>query len=102
MATLTAASVVLLYTCPANTVATKNVRFCHTGANPGTIRLWKGTTTPTNGAPVTGDEWVYGKSLPAGTEAESTGLYMVAGEKLYAWVSDAAISVNQHGPERSV
>ncbi|WP_375455645.1 hypothetical protein [uncultured Methylobacterium sp.] len=102
MAILTANTVTLLYTCLAGKVATKNVRFCHTGSSAGTIRLWKGTTTPTGGTPVTGDEWVYGKALPPGTEAETTGMFLVAGEKIYAWVSDAAVSVNVHGPERSV
>ena len=100
MAVLTANAPTLIYTCPASKIATKNVRFCNTGANAATVRVWKGATTPMSGAPVTGDEWVYDLSIPANGYAETTGIYMVAGEKLYAAVSNAAVSVNQHGPER--
>ena len=101
MSILTANTPTLLYTCPTGKVATKNVRFCNTTATAYTARVWKGATTPTSGTPVTGDEWVYDTPVVANGYSETTGIFMAAGEKLYASVSNAAVSVNQHGPERT-
>ena len=102
MTILTANTPTLLYTCPAGKVATKNVRFCNTSVAAATFSVWKGTTTPTPGTPITGDELAYAFTLGGNTISETTGIYLVAGEKLYGMVSAAAVSVNQYGPERNV
>lgn len=101
MAILTANTPTLIYTCPTGKVATKNVRFCNTGSTAGTVSVWKGTTTPTSGTLITGDEWTYAFPISANGVSETTGIFLAAGEKLYAMVSLAAISANQHGPERN-
>lgn len=95
MALLTAATDTLLYTCPSSTVATKNVRFCDTGAAATTIRLSK----TTGGTLTQADALLWEFPLPASGIVEVTQIYMVAGDKLYVRSAGSATAANHIGPE---
>lgn len=95
MALLAANTDTLLYTCPASTVATKDVRFCETGGTAATLRLSK----TTGGSIVAGEALLWEFPISANGLVLETKIYMVAGDKLYARASTGNIACNQSGPE---
>lgn len=88
----------LLYTVPASTVSTVNVRFANRNAAIAKIRLAIGIGE----SPAVTDYLSYDQALPANGIIEDTGIVCSAGEKVWA-VSDVAnVSVRVHGFEEAV
>ena len=88
----------LLYTVPALTVSTVNVRFANRGTASCKIRLAIGVGV----SPANTDYLSYDQALPANGIIEDTGIVCSAGEKVWA-VSDVAnVSVRVHGFEEAV
>lgn len=94
---LAATTSTLIYTCPSNTVGVKYVSFQSRTANA-TIRL-----SHTGGStPAAGDYLEYGRTVPVNGYYERTGIYLTAGEKLYAYSDVADVSCIVAGPEEAV
>lgn len=93
---LTADTDTLVYTCPADTVATINVNFCAKSANAAIRLAHTGGSTP-----AATDYLEYRRTLAAGDSFERTGIYMTEGERLYARASASGVSVVVSGPEEA-
>jgi len=94
-ADLSATTSTLLYTVPALTVATVNVRFANRNAAAAKIRLAIGT----GGAVATTDYLSYDQSIPANGIIEDTGLVCSPGDKVWVYSDTANVSVRIHGFE---
>lgn len=88
----------LLYTVPADTVATLNIRIANRNASAIKVRVAIGT----GGAPAAADYIDYDISVPAGGILEDTGIVGSAGEKVWARSDLASVSVRVHGFEEVV
>lgn len=97
-ADLAAATATLLYTVPASTITTANVRFANRNNVPTEIRLAIGT----GGSPAGTDYVTYGQTLPQNGIIEDMGLVLSAGEKIWAYATIAGVSVRVHGHEEVV
>jgi len=86
----------LIYTCPSSTVATKTVTFV-ARTQAATVRL----AHTTGGSPASTDYYAYGRSLAASKEYEKSGIFLNAGEKLYARADATGVSVVVTGPEEA-
>ena len=94
-ADLAAATVTLLYTVPASTITTANVRFANRNSVPTEIRLAIGT----GGSPAVNNYITYGQTLPGNGIIEDMGLVLSAGENIWAYATIAGVSVRVHGHE---
>lgn len=88
----------LLYTVPASTVSTVNVRFANRGAAASKVRLAIGV----GASPADTDYLSYDQSLPANGIIEDTGIVCSAGEKVWAISDVATVSVRVHGFEEAL
>ena len=87
----------LLYTVPASTVSTVNVRFANRNSAAAKIRLAIGV----GASPAVTDYLSYDQSLPANGIIEDTGIVCSAGEKVWAISDTANVSVRVHGFEET-
>lgn len=94
-ANLVAETDTLLYTVPADKVATVNVRFANRGTAATKVRLAIGT----GASPANTDYMTYDQSLPGNGIIEDTGIVCSAGEKVWARSEAADVSVRVHGFE---
>lgn len=97
-ADLAAATATLLYTVPASTIATVNVRFANRNNVSTEIRLAIGT----GASPTSTDYLSYEQTLPQNGIVEDTGIVCSAGEKVWAYATIAGVSVRVHGHEETV
>lgn len=96
-ALLAATTQTLLYTVPALTVATVNVRIANQGAAASKIRV----AITEGGAPSPDDYVTYDKSVGIGDILEETGMVCSAGENVYVYSENANVSVRVHGFEEA-
>ena len=96
-ADLAANAVTLLYTVPANTVATASVRLCNRGAAQVKLRVAVGS----GAAPAATDYLEYDAIVPANGILEDTGIAMSAGEKLWVRSDTVNVSARAHGFEEA-
>ena len=87
----------LLYTVPALTLGTVNVRFANRNAASSAVRLAIGS----GASPAAADYLSYDQLLPANGILEDTGIVCSAGEKVWARSSVANVSVRVHGFEET-
>jgi hypothetical protein len=87
----------LLYTVPASTVSTVNVRFANRGTAACKIRLAIGV----GANPAVTDYLSYDQTLPANGIIEDTGIVCSAGENVWAISDTANVSVRVHGFEEN-
>ena len=88
----------LVYTVPASTVATINIRVANRNAAAAKIRVAIGT-----GANPTAADYIdYDISVPANGILEDTGLVCSAGEKVWVTSNVANVSARVHGFEEVV
>ncbi len=85
----------LLYTVPASTLSTVNVRTANRNATTAKVRLAIGV----GASPATTDYLSYDQSLPANGIIEDTGIVCSAGEKVWVISDVANVSVRVHGFE---
>lgn len=95
--TLSADTDTLIYTCPADHVATKNVSFCATTQNAAIQLAHTAGSTPADG-----DYLEKGSTLGVAQSFERTGIYLEAGEKLYARASATGVNVVVSGPAEDI
>jgi len=88
----------LLYTVPASTVSTVNVRF--TNRNTATTRV--SLAIGVGASPAVTDYLTYDQVLPANGIIEDTGIVCSAGERVWAISDTANVSVRVHGFEETV
>ena len=88
----------LVYTVPANTRATVNIRIANRNAAAAKIRVAIGT----GASPGAADYIDYDISLAANGILEDTGLVCSAGEKVWVRSDVANVSVRVHGFEEAV
>jgi hypothetical protein len=93
---LTADTDTLIHTCDTGKVDTVNVSFCAKSANAAIRLAHTGGSTP-----AATDYLEYGRTLAAADSFERTGIYMTAGEKLYARASASGVSVVVTGPREN-
>lgn len=96
-ATLTAVTQTLLYTVPALTVATVNVRVTNRNATPVKVRV----AITEGGAPSVDDYVTYDKQIEASGILEETGMLCSAGEQVYVYADTANVSARVHGFEEA-
>ena len=97
-ANLAAGADTLVYTVPASTVATINIRVANRNAAAAKIRVAIGT-----GANPTAADYIdYDISVPANGILEDTGLVCSAGEKVWVTSNVANVSARVHGFEEVV
>lgn len=95
-ADLAATTNTLLYTVPASTVTTANVRVCNRNAAASVkVRVAIGT----GASPATTDYIEYDTAIPANGILEDTGVVLAAGEKVWVYSDTANVSVRVHGFE---
>ena len=87
----------LLYTVPANVVATVNVRFANRNATASKVQLAIGTGE----TPSLKDFLSYDQALAANGIIEDTGIVCTAGEKVWAISNTTGNSVRVHGFEEA-
>ncbi len=97
-ADLAAAADTLLYTVPASTVTTLNIRIANRNASAIKVRVAVGT----GAAPAAGDYIDYDIPVAAGGILEDTGIVCGAGEKVWVRSDLAGASVRVHGFEETV
>lgn len=93
---LAAAANTVLYTCPAGTTATVNIRFCNRNTSLVKVRLSIGAA-----APVNQDFYEYDQPISANSILEDTAVVIGAGENIVAYSDTANVSVRVHGFERA-
>lgn len=98
VADLVAATDTLLYTVPASTLTTCNVRFTNRNKVETEIRLAIGT----GANPAAADYLTYDQTLPANGIIEEMGIVCSAGEKIWARAVLANVTVRVHGYEEAV
>ena len=94
-ANLAAGADMLVYTVPASTVATINIRVANRNAAAAKVRVAIGT----GASPDAADYIDYDISVPANGILEDTGLVCSAGEKIWVRSDVANVSVRVHGFE---
>lgn len=94
-ASLSVGVATLLYTVPAGTVSTVNVRFANKNAASAKVRLAIGV----GASPADSDYLSYDQSIPANGIIEDTGIVCGAGEKVWAYSTATGVSVRVHGFE---
>lgn len=94
-ADLAAATVTLLYTVPASTRATVNIRVANRNASAAKIRVAIGT----GASPDAADYVDYDITVPGNGILEDTGIVCGAGEKIWVRSDTANVSVRVHGFE---
>ena len=94
-ADLAAAADTLLYTVPANTVSTLNVRLVNRNATPVKVRIAIGA----GAAPAAADYIEHDALIPANGTLENTALVMGPTEKLWVRSDVANVSARAHGFE---
>lgn len=87
----------LLYTVPADTVATLNIRIANRTATAIKVRAAIGTGV----APAVADYIDYDISVPVGGILEDTGIVCGEGEKVWVRSDQAGASVRVHGFEEA-
>jgi hypothetical protein len=87
----------LLYTVPASTVATVNVRIANRNASAVKVRVAIGI----GASPEVKDYMEYDISIPANGILEDTGIVCSAGEKVWVSSDTASVSVRVHGFEEA-
>lgn len=97
-ANLAAGADTLVYTVPASTVATVNVRVANRNAAAAKIRVAIGI----GASPDAADYIDYDASVPANGILEDTGIVCSAGEKIWVTSDVANVSVRVHGFEEVV
>ena len=97
-ADLAAGADTLLYTVPASTVATLNIRITNRNSVPAKIRVAIGA----GAAPAAADYIDYDVSVGASGILEDTGIVCGAGEKVWVRSDVANVSVRVHGFEEVV
>lgn len=90
-----AAANTLIYTCPANTIATLNVRVCNRNTTSAKVRVGIGANPPG-----TADYIEYDAPIPGNGIMEDTAIVVSAGENVVVYSDLANISVRVHGFER--
>lgn len=98
VANLAAGADTLVYTVPASTIATVNIRVANRNASAVKIRVAIGT----GASPAAGDYIDYDISVPASGILEDTGIVCGAGEKIWVRSDVANVSVRVHGFEEAV
>ena len=96
-ALLAATTQTLLYTVPALTVSTVNIRIANQGAAASKVRV----AITEGGAPSADDYVTYDKSIAVGEIMEETGFVCSAGEQVYVYSNTANVSVRVHGFEEA-
>ena len=91
-AALAANTDTIIYTVPADTVATANINLCNRTAAAITIRLSIGAASPADA-----DYIEYDTSIPAYGVLERSGLVMSAAEVLVAMASAVGVSIRAYG-----
>lgn len=97
-ANLAAGADMLVYTVPASTIATVNIRVANRNASAVKIRVAIGT----GASPAAGDYIDYDISVAANGILEDTGIVCGAGEKIWVRSDVANVSVRVHGFEEAV
>ena len=87
----------LLYTVPASTLATLNIRVANRNSTTVAIRVAIGT----GASPAAKDYIDYDFPVAANGVLEDTGIVCTAGEKVWAYSSTAGVSVRVHGFEET-
>ena len=88
----------LVYTVPANTSATVNIRVANRGTEAAAVRVAVGS-----GASPAGADYIdYDVVVPAKGIMEDTGVVCSAGEKIWVRSDVASVSVRVHGFEGAV
>lgn len=88
----------LVYTAPANTTATVNIRVTNRSASSAAVRVAVGA----GASPAAADYIDYDVVVPANGIMEDTGVVCSAGEKIWVRSSVASVSVRVHGFEGAV
>lgn len=96
-ATLAAATQTPLYTVPALTLATVNVRVANRNTTAAKVRV----AITAGGVPAVEDYITYDKTVAGSEILEETGLMCSAGEKIYVYSDVANVSVRVHGFEEA-
>jgi hypothetical protein len=96
-ATLTADTQTLLYTVPALTVATVNIRVANGNATPIKIRV----AITEGDVPSVDDYITYDKSIEAFGILEETGMVCSAAEQVYVYSDTTNVSARVHGFEEA-
>lgn len=96
-ATLSAVTQTLLYTVPALTVATVNIRVTNQNTSPVSIRV----AITEGGVPSVDDYVTYDKIVEANGILEETGMLCSAGEQVYVYSDTANVSARVHGFEEA-
>lgn len=96
-ADLAAAADTLLYTVPASTVTTLNIRVANRNASPIKVRVAIGS----GAAPAVNDYIDYDITVGANGALEDTGIVCSAGEKVWVRSDQANASVRIHGFEEA-
>ena len=96
-ADLTATTDTLLYTVPASSLATLNIRVANRNSTTVAIRVAIGT----GASPAVKDYIDYDLPVPANGVLEDSGIVCSAGEKVWAYSSMAGVSVRVHGFEEA-
>ena len=96
-ADLTATTDTLLYTVPASSLATLNIRVANRNSTTVAIRVAIGTGT----SPAGKDYIDYDLLVAANGVLEDSGIVCSAGEKVWAYSSMAGVSVRVHGFEEA-
>lgn len=98
VANLAAGADTLVYTVPASTIATVNIRVANRNASAVKIRVAIGT----GASPNAGDYIDYDITVPDNGILEDTGIVCGAGEKIWVRSDVANVSVRVHGFEEAV
>lgn len=96
-ADLTATTDTLLYTVPASSLATLNIRVANRNSTTVAIRVAIGT----GASPAVKDYIDYDLLVAANGVLEDSGIVCSAGEKVWAYSSMAGVSVRVHGFEEA-
>lgn len=88
----------LIYTVPANKIATANIRVANRNAIDAKIRVAIGT----DNAPADEDYIDYDITVPANGILEDTGIVCNAGEKIWVYSNRSSVSVRMYGFEETV
>lgn len=88
----------VVYTVPADTLATVNVNCCNTGTAAALVNIAIATTD----VPADGDTFELATLRAAGGVVERTGIMLSAGERVVVRADTATVDVRVHGIEEAV
>lgn len=86
----------VVYTVPNNLVSTFNISVCNRLGGPIPVRVWVGSTAPSDD-----DVLEYDSPIPANGVLERTGIVAAAGEKVVVRSASASLTVRVHGFEEA-